>query len=232
MFLIIWSFIFGSSIGSFLLLSAKRIPIKHSLLYPSSHCESCQHNLAWYDLIPVLSWIYLGGKCRYCKQTISWFMPLFEITIGLLFTALVHEQISLIQFWLLLMGLTLSVMDWDTLTIYPEILYSFTIILFLQNVFFHIPYYFFTAICFYLFLSLLSFLTDGALGGGDIKLLTIWSFFLGPETTIYLVFIGSISAAIVILLYAKSNYKILKQPIPFVPFLTYALFVISSASSF
>lgn len=65
------SFIFGSVIGSFLNVVILRTPLKQSIVTEPSHCFSCGHRLAWYDMFPIFSWIFLRGKCRYCKSKIS-----------------------------------------------------------------------------------------------------------------------------------------------------------------
>ena len=61
----------GLCVGSFLNVVIYRLPRKMSLAFPGSHCTSCTYKLKWYDNIPVISWLMLGGKCRKCKQPIS-----------------------------------------------------------------------------------------------------------------------------------------------------------------
>lgn len=65
------AFIFGSVIGSFLNVVILRTPLKQSIITEPSHCFSCGHRLAWYDMFPIFSWIFLRGRCRYCKSKIS-----------------------------------------------------------------------------------------------------------------------------------------------------------------
>ena len=79
------SFIFGITLGSFYNVVGYRLPREQSLITPSSHCTSCNHKLNIIDLFPVFSFLLLGGKCRYCKQKISWFYAIFEFLTGLLF---------------------------------------------------------------------------------------------------------------------------------------------------
>jgi leader peptidase (prepilin peptidase)/N-methyltransferase len=78
-------FVFGSCIGSFLNVVVWRLPRGESLATPPSHCPKCNHPLAWYDNIPVLGWIMLGGRCRYCRDAISIRYPLIEGITGLIF---------------------------------------------------------------------------------------------------------------------------------------------------
>lgn len=83
--LIIFVFILGACIGSFLNVVVWRLPRGQSLVRPGSHCPKCEHPLAWYDNLPVIGWILLGGRCRYCKQAISPRYPIIEAITGLLF---------------------------------------------------------------------------------------------------------------------------------------------------
>lgn len=65
------AFLFGSVIGSFLNVVILRTPLKQSIVTEPSHCFSCGHRLAWYDMFPIFSYIFLRGKCRYCKAPYS-----------------------------------------------------------------------------------------------------------------------------------------------------------------
>lgn len=67
----VFAFIFGSIIGSFLNVVILRTPLKQSIITEPSHCFSCGHRLAWYDMFPIFSWLFLRGKCRYCGEKIS-----------------------------------------------------------------------------------------------------------------------------------------------------------------
>ncbi len=78
----IFVFIFGIIIGSFLNVCILRIPLKETIVTERSHCMKCGHNLAWYDLFPLFSYLFLGGKCRYCKAKISKQYPIIEFTNG------------------------------------------------------------------------------------------------------------------------------------------------------
>ena len=70
--------LFGALIGSFLNVLIFRIPKKEEFVKTPSHCMTCGHRLAWYDLFPLISWLSLGGKCRYCKTKLSPQYPLVE----------------------------------------------------------------------------------------------------------------------------------------------------------
>jgi leader peptidase (prepilin peptidase)/N-methyltransferase len=77
--------------GSFLNVVAYRLVHEESIVTPRSKCPHCNHSLAWYDLIPVLSFIILRGKCRYCKQPISYLYPLIELLTVVIMTLLVQR---------------------------------------------------------------------------------------------------------------------------------------------
>lgn len=78
-------FIMGMTIGSFLNVCIYRIPRGESVVYPPSRCTRCSHSLAWYDMIPILSYIFLKGKCRYCGEGISPRYPIIEALNGILY---------------------------------------------------------------------------------------------------------------------------------------------------
>ena len=81
-------FVFGAMIGSFLNVVIYRIPNDESIVFPSSKCQSCQTPLKWYHNIPIFSWLFLAGKCAFCKEPISKQYPMVEFLTGLIFVAL------------------------------------------------------------------------------------------------------------------------------------------------
>ena len=83
--LYITMFIIGTVLGSFYTLAVYRIPLKKDITHERSFCPNCNHRLEFLDLIPILSYIFLGGKCRYCKQKIRPRYLILEICSGLLF---------------------------------------------------------------------------------------------------------------------------------------------------
>ncbi|AEA33580.1 prepilin peptidase [Hippea maritima] len=78
------AFIFGLIIGSFLNVCIYRIPLGKSIVWPASFCPNCKQKIRWHDNIPVVSFILLKGRCRYCKSKISPIYPVVELLTGLL----------------------------------------------------------------------------------------------------------------------------------------------------
>ena len=81
--------LFGLCIGSFLNVVIYRLPLGQSLVSPGSRCTTCGYQLRWYDNVPVLSWAFLGGRCRQCRAPISAQYPIVEIITALLFVLVV-----------------------------------------------------------------------------------------------------------------------------------------------
>jgi len=108
-------FIFGLLLGSFLNVVIIRIPKEQSIAFPPSHCTSCNTTLKWYHNIPVLSWLFLRGKCAFCKSKISIIYPIIELLSAILFTIVFYKSgLSLSSFFLasmFLILLALSVID-------------------------------------------------------------------------------------------------------------------------
>ena len=111
-------FLFGIVIGSFLNVCIYRLPLKENIATTGSHCMSCGHGLRWYDLVPLFSWLQLGGKCRYCKAKISVQYPLIEAMNGIGYVLIfVINDINIDSILLCLFFsalVVLSVIDWRT----------------------------------------------------------------------------------------------------------------------
>lgn len=84
--------------GSFLNVIAHRVITEQSIITPRSHCPQCRHPLAWYDLVPLISWLQLRGSCRYCQQTISHLYPFIEFLTVLIGVLLITHISS--DYWL------------------------------------------------------------------------------------------------------------------------------------
>ena len=223
-------FIIGSVLGSFYNVVGYRIPKGESIIFPSSHCTNCGHKLKPYELIPILSFLFLGGKCSKCKQKISWFYTIFELLTAILFVIcyVVFKE----NFIKLLIALTfvsmiiiIFVSDYHYLIIPDSVLIFFTLVLLIEIAIeigitkIYIPIFsgIFSFISMYVIKLLGDFLfKKESMGGGDIKLLFVIGMVLGFPEALFSIFIGSIVGlpiAFIILMKNKDH------AIPFGPLL-------------
>jgi leader peptidase (prepilin peptidase)/N-methyltransferase len=89
----------GACVGSFLNVCIHRLPLRESLVWPASHCTSCNRPLAWYENVPLVSWLVLQGRCRTCKTPISFVYPVVEAV-----TAAVFVTAFFVYGWTLLLA--------------------------------------------------------------------------------------------------------------------------------
>jgi leader peptidase (prepilin peptidase)/N-methyltransferase len=119
-------FCFGSIFGSFLNVVVYRVPKGQSFVFPGSRCPHCRRPIAFYDNVPILSWLALRGRCRRCRKSISPRYPAVELALGCLAVAL-HlrwvEQPLWAAFTVLASGalVALALIDWDTFLIPDEL---------------------------------------------------------------------------------------------------------------
>lgn len=117
-------FFFGAIIGSFLNVCIFRIPKGESIAYPPSHCGSCNHKLNVLDLIPILSYIFLRGRCRYCREKVSLQYPMVEGLTGVLFVLIYLKyglSINLIKFMIFTaLLIVIGIIDLKTQDIYDS----------------------------------------------------------------------------------------------------------------
>ena len=83
--IMVYLFVVGLFFGSFFNCMADRLSNNESIFYPGSHCDNCKHRLTWYELIPVFSYLFQGGRCSKCKVKLSIWYPLTELLTGVLF---------------------------------------------------------------------------------------------------------------------------------------------------
>jgi leader peptidase (prepilin peptidase)/N-methyltransferase len=92
-------FVLGPLFGSFLNVCISRLPRHESIVHPRSQCPYCGAPIRWQDNIPILSWIYLKGRCRDCHQKISWRYPLVELAVGIWFAIQAARLHTLLNFY-------------------------------------------------------------------------------------------------------------------------------------
>jgi len=233
-------FILGLIIGSFLNVVIVRLETNESILFSRSHCPHCHTPLKWFELIPLLSFVFQKGRCRYCQKKISWQYPLVELATGFLFLVIysLGFQIWELGFYLLIACFLLIVFVYDFKyylipdeVIYPaiglSIIFNFLVFLRIlpagQNSDFILNWWNpflsgFLVSGFFLFLILI---TKGkGMGLGDVKLGFLMGLLLGWPRIIIALVLSFASGALVGLLLVFLKRKTLKSKIPFGPFLT------------
>lgn len=226
---IVCFFVIGLFFGSFYNVVSLRVPKKESILYPPSHCPKCNHKLSWYELIPVLSYIFLLGRCKKCRCKISFIYPFIEILTGILFAVCYYVfgfSIDLIYALIFISGLLIIIIaDFKYMIIPDEIIIFLGISLFLLKIF---TTDFGTALIFlfngglsFLIMYIVKILGDlsfkkESLGGGDVKLMFIFGLVFGVEVSVIIIFLSSIIAfPVALFLLIRKKTSIL----PFGPFL-------------
>ena len=114
-------FLYGIVFGSFLNVLIYRLPLKENIATEHSHCMTCGEKIQWYDLIPLVSYIILGGKCRHCKTKISKQYPIIEATNGIAYVIIFivngFNPLSILMCFAFSIFLVISVIDWRTFEI-------------------------------------------------------------------------------------------------------------------
>ena len=226
--------LFGACIGSFLNVCIYRIPENKSIVFPGSFCPNCNKSIPFYCNVPILSYIFLRGRCKFCKQPISIRYPLIEVLTGLFAISLFHKfgLTPAMIYWFVFISIliTISFIDIDH-QIIPDII-SLPGILIFASSFYFLPEMTIKdtllgilagggslyAIAFFYYLLR----KQEGMGGGDIKLLAMIGAATGIKGVAFTIFAGSLFGTlfgILIMLYTKmADTKNLR--IPFGPFLS------------
>ncbi len=242
LFVSVFTFLGGCCIGSFLNVLIYRIPIGMDFKRGRSMCFSCKHQLHAIDLVPLFSWIFLGGKCRYCKAKISAQYPIVEALTGAAFTAIYWLatgcKINLafagycIAFSALLVT---AVIDFRTMEI-PD---SMWITVFVGSLFVYAQELIddggFELKCFLTrfigifaasgILLILALITKGGMGGGDIKLMAACGFLLGWKQVLLALVMGAVIGTLYLLFTAIKNKGKVPRKVPFAPHLSIAVVI-------
>lgn len=230
-------FILGLIIGSFLNVCIYRLPRGESVVYPPSYCPRCSATLRWYDLIPVVSYVLLRGRCRACGQAISWRYPAVELATGALFlwcyAALgwgvdLARALSLTAFLLVI-----AVIDFDCQLILDRVLVWLAVTGAAWGVVAQIGLgtapvpadMLAGALTGGGLLLAVAVLSHGGLGGGDVKCAAALGLWLGWRLALaalfFAVVLGGAAAAVLLALRRKSR----RDAIPFGPFLAAGAFL-------
>ena len=241
-------FVLGLCVGSFLNVVIFRLKIlnfskrKNLRKKNRSQCPKCNHQLNWQDLFPVFSFLFLRGKCRYCKEKISWQYPLVELATGIIFLLVFFAQSSpvfngnflnvlnlIFLFYIVSVLIIIFVYDLKHYIIPDKILFPAIAITFFYQLFFNfalIGNYLIAVLVGAGFFLIIFFVSRGmAMGFGDVKLAILMGLLLGfPNilTALFLAFFfGVIISIILIIFYGKK----MKSEIPFGPFLVLGTFL-------
>lgn len=228
-------FIFGLAIGSFLNVCIYRVPLKLSVAQGRSFCPECKSKIAWYDNLPLLSFLFLGAKCRNCRRPISWVYPAVELLTASLFwftfwkfgiSWQFFSSLALISVLIVISFVDLKYQIIPDLISLPGILLGVAFSFFIPGFSWlnSVMGVLLGGIFFYLMAKGGELLfKKESLGGGDIKLAAMLGAFLGWKKLLLVFFISSFLGALVgiSLILAVKQFRS-KRIIPFGPFLALA----------
>lgn len=199
------------------------------MVYPSSHCPRCGYNLKPPDLIPLLSYLLLRGRCRKCRANISLLYPLVELLTGLMFIfafikfGLTFEFLSAIILITCLMITTFIDLEHQIIpdkVVLPSLAAGLVL-----NIIFHREDFYNYLLGFILgggIIFLIVVLSRGGMGGGDIKLFATVGMFLGFRLTLLALLLSFVLGSVVGLILIILKLKNMKDAIPFGPFIALA----------
>lgn len=235
--MIVFVFLLGLVIGSFLNVCIYRIPRKESIVFPASHCTKCDHPLKWYDLVPVFSFLFLRGKCRYCKEKITPRYALVELLNGIMYMILFYFfNLSIDFIFYAIITSVLIIITFIDLE-HMEIPNVLVLILLITSIVHKGINYFIFDIDFKLLSSILGLLVSsilflliivvskGGMGGGDMTLIGALGFILGFKKIILTIALSFLLGAIISVFLLLSRIKSRKDPIPFGPFIILGFFI-------
>jgi len=218
-------FVFGIMIGSFLNVVIYRIPKDESIVFPASKCQSCQTSLKWYHNIPIFSWVFLGGKCAFCKEKISVQYPIVEFLTGIIFVAL-YFKLGLVWYLPFVAAsfaalLALVMIDFKYMAVPDNVNFAALVFALVQPEFLNgLMYAAIAAGGLYLIGLLSSLLArKQAMGGADVIVAGTMGALLGFPNFFVAIFLSAILAMIPALIWRDKG-------VPFVPFLALATFIV------
>jgi leader peptidase (prepilin peptidase)/N-methyltransferase len=218
-------FIFGAMIGSFLNVVIYRIPKGESIVFPASKCQSCQNSLKWWHNIPIFSWLFLRGKCYFCKEKISAQYPIVELLTGVIFVAL-YFKLGLVWYLPFIAAsfaalFALVMIDFKYMAVPDNVNFAALIFALVQPEFLMALLYASIAAGGLYLIGLLSSLIarKQAMGGADVIVAGTMGALLGFPNFFIALFLSALLAMIPALIWREKG-------VPFVPFLALATFIV------
>ena len=239
--MIIFTFLLGCIFGSFYNVVIYRLPINQSIIFPNSHCPKCKYPIPFYFNIPILSFIFLNGKCYSCKIKISNIYPITELLTGLLwaFSFYNYSLEESIIFCLNTGILTcVSFIDFKTMKIPLSLLYLLLLVqiyvIVSNETYFHSLSGAISGAGFLSFnylVTLFVFKKHG-MGLGDIIILFILGLWLGPILILFSIFLSALIMLIVFLFFSIRRKTTYQKALPFVPSISISVVLVKIISPF
>jgi len=227
--------VLGLAVGSFINVVVARASLLKAILPGRSHCPNCHRKLKVKDLVPLVSFFWLKGRCRYCKKRISWQYPLVELISGLGFLLVTILGLNLgLVIWLAVffsLALLLSVYDIKYLIIPNSFLWLLLAWILVGHIFFlhdtiEVGINVLSALSLGAFFLALWLVSSGRwIGGGDVKLAFLVGFLVGWPGTLVLFLLAFGSGALVAVVLLAFKKVTMHSQIPFGPYLAAASFV-------
>lgn len=226
----VFALVLGLAAGSFNTVLTVRVPVGQSIVIPSSHCPRCRTPLAVVDLIPVLSYLWLQGRCRRCRAPISPLYPLTEGTTSALYVLACHQFGWTTELWIafpllaLLVPITLMDIKYQLIPnklTYPALLYFSCV-----RLVYHPEGVWTYAASFIIcggLMYLISVLSRGGMGGGDVKLMAAAGVALGWKAALLALAFASFTGGLVAIALLLTKKATPKDAIPFGPFLAFGI---------
>jgi len=218
-------FIFGIMIGSFLNVVIYRIPKDESIAFPASKCQSCQTPLKWYHNIPIFSWLFLGGKCAFCKDPIAKQYPIVEFVTGVIFVILFFK-VGMVWYFPFVAAtfaalFALVMIDFKYMAVPDSVNFAALAFALVQPDFLQALMYAVIAAGGLYLIGLLSSLLarKQAMGGADVIVAGTMGALLGFPNFFVAIFLSAILAMIPAMIWRDKG-------VPFVPFLALATFIV------
>ena len=226
---LIFTFLFGMLIGSFLNVVIYRLPRDENIAFPPSHCPKCGWKIKPWENIPVISYLFLRGKCSSCKNKISPIYPFIELLTGVLFALAYWKYSFTPQGYISVIFISILIciffIDLEHYIIPDSLLVTLLIVSVLKLFILNQPAFWnalITTGITFLFFYLVYILSKEKFGGGDVKLFTLLALYFGWPLINLLIVLASVSGLLIagILILAGIIKK--DEPIPFGPFIVFS----------